>query len=242
VLGRFLEISVHTQDIGESVSFYERLGFSQCPTGDTWSHPYGVLTDGRLVIGLHQYRFPSPALTFVRPEIARHAAQLEAAGFTLAFRRVEPDVFNEVGLRDPSGQMITILEARTYSPCERARDEHSACGHFTEYSIPTRDFARSRAFWDQVGFVVAEEEVESPYVHGVAMSDWLDLGFHRPRLSDRPLFVFDAGDLRATLATLESRGIRPSGELPGTLDPGHHALIESPEGLAFLLSSPDPSV
>ena len=72
MLGRFHEISITTADIRASVEFYERLGFTQAPTTDAWSHPYGVLTDGRLFIGLHQRRVPTPVLTFVHPGIATH--------------------------------------------------------------------------------------------------------------------------------------------------------------------------
>ena len=48
MLGKFHEISIETADIAASVAFYERLGFSHCGTTDTWQHPYGVLTDGKL--------------------------------------------------------------------------------------------------------------------------------------------------------------------------------------------------
>lgn len=237
MLGRFLELSVQTRDIRESVAFYERLGFTQCAAGDVWSHPYGVLTDGRLVIGLHQYRFPSPSLTFVHADIAKHAAQFTRDGFELAFQRLEPEVFNEIGLRDPSAQMIAVLEARTYSPCARGRDEPSLCGDFVGYSIPTRDFAKSRSFWDRLGFVVGDEEIEDPYVHVEATSDALDLAFHRPRFSDRPLCVFRAEDMARRLDVLEAAGYTRSPELPALLDPAKHALIETPEGLGLLLTA-----
>lgn len=237
MLGRFLELSVQTHDIRESVAFYERLGFTQCAAGDVWSHPYGVLTDGRLIVGLHQYKFPSPSLTFVHADIARHAALFTSAGFDLAFQRLEPEVFNEIGLRDPSGQMLAILEARTYSPCPRGRDEPSMCGDFVGYSIPTRDFAKSRSFWDRLGFVVGDEEVEDPYVHLEATSDALDVAFHRPRFSDRPLCVFLAEDMRRRVEALEAAGFSRSEELPAALDPGLHALIETPEGVGLLLCS-----
>ena len=65
LLGQFHELSLTTRDIRASVEFYEALGFSHCATGDTWPHPYGVLTDGRLFLGLHEYRFPSPSITTV---------------------------------------------------------------------------------------------------------------------------------------------------------------------------------
>ena len=63
MLGRFLEVSVHAPEILESLAFYEQLGFTQATVGETWSHPYAVVTDGRLFIGLHAYEFASPALT-----------------------------------------------------------------------------------------------------------------------------------------------------------------------------------
>ena len=69
MLGRFHEISIETADIADSVAFYEKLGFSQCGTTDTWLHPYGVMTDGKIFIGLHQYKFPSPTLTYVHPGV-----------------------------------------------------------------------------------------------------------------------------------------------------------------------------
>ena len=137
MLGRFLELSVATDDIRASVEFYERLGFTQCVTSDVWSHPYGVLTDGRCVIGLHQYRFASPSLTFVRARVARHIAAIEATGVEIAFRRTGDEVFNEAGFRDPTGHMVTVLEARTFSPCDR--DQPSLCGELAEYSLPARD-------------------------------------------------------------------------------------------------------
>ena len=80
MFGRFLELSLTTTDIVASVQFYERLGFSQLTTGDTWTHPYGVLSDGRICLGLHQRRGPASMLSFVRPELADHVHELRAAG------------------------------------------------------------------------------------------------------------------------------------------------------------------
>ena len=103
MLGVFHEISIRTDDILASVEFYESLGFRQCVAGDTWPHPYGVLTDGRIFLGLHQYRFPSPAITFVRQDIARHVPEFTALGIELAFAKTGDDSFNEIGFLDPAG-------------------------------------------------------------------------------------------------------------------------------------------
>src|SRR5579872_2079538 len=109
MLGRFLEIGIQTQDIRASVEFYERLGFTQAQTGDTWPHPYGVLTDGRLYIGLHQSRLDSPALTFVQPGVADHLTALERLGIEASTVNVGGEVFNEIGFRDPAGQAVRLL-------------------------------------------------------------------------------------------------------------------------------------
>lgn len=240
MLGRFLELSVETADIRASVEFYERLGFSQCVTSDTWPHPYGALTDGRLVIGLHQYRFPSPSITFVHDGIARHLATIEAMGFEIAFRRTGDDMFNEFGFRDSTGHMVTVLEARTFSPPDRGRDCPSSCGDFAEYSLPARDFTAARAQWETFGFVAVTEECAAndtvPWRRLPLTSDRLNLAFHAPRFFERPLLVFTAenpADRRARLTALD---VPFSTDLPAALDPGHYALIESPEGLAILLA------
>jgi catechol 2,3-dioxygenase-like lactoylglutathione lyase family enzyme len=234
VLGRFHEISLETADIRESVVFYERLGFTHAQSNDTWTHPYGVLTDGRLFLGLHQRRFASPALTFVHAGIARHATDLEARGITLDLRNTGDDIFNEVGFRDPTGQHVLVLEARTYSPVTRRPEETSLCGYFTEYSVPAADFEVAKNFWEPLGFV-ATEEPDAPYAHLPLTSDHLDLAFHRPRTLERPMLVFRDPGMRERLARLRELGLKESGELPRGLPGAANALIEAPEGTALLL-------
>ncbi|MGE0582191.1 MAG: hypothetical protein AB7P31_08710 [Steroidobacteraceae bacterium] len=229
-----------TDDIRASVEFYERLGFTQCVANDTWGHPYGVLTDGRLAIGLHHYRFASPSLTFVRAGIARHIAAIEAAGAQIAFRRTGDEVFNEVGFRDPTGHMVTVLEARTFSPSGRDRDQPSLCGDFMEYSVPARDFAAARRQWETFGFVALDEWDSPadglPWRRLPLTSDDLNLACHAPRFCDRPLLVFTTADTADRRACLTALDVPFAAELPSTLDPARYALVESPEGLAILLA------
>ena len=236
VLGRFHEISIATADIRESVEFFERLGFTQAPTTDTWSHPYGVLTDGRLFIGLHQRKAPTPALTFVLPGVASQLATFARHGVALTVCRTGDEVFNEIGFLDPFGQPVTVLEARTYSPVAREAHEVSLCGYFSEISMPARNFETARAFWEPLGFV-ATQEVEDPYVHVAFTSDHLDIAFHRPRTFEAPLLVFRDPEMPARIAQLRSDGIRMSEslELPRGLDPAANTLIESPDGMLLLL-------
>lgn len=239
MLGSFHEISLHTDDIRASVEFYESLGFFHCLTNDTWPHPYGVLTDGRMFLGLHEYRFPSPSVTFVRSDIARHIPQFETLGIELAFAKTGDDCFNEIGFRDPAGQMVTILEARTYSPpANKPLVAESRCGWCSEFSVPAADFAATAAFWERLGFV-ALEQIDSPYVSLPLTSDTLDLGLHKPRTLDEPLLVFRDPQMRDRIAAFKSDGIEFDANLPRGLDPTTCALLRAPEGTALLLLPED---
>lgn len=236
MLGRFLEISIHAPDILESLAFYERLGFTQAQVGDTWRHPYAVVTDGRLFIGLHGYEFPSPALTFVQPDLMPNLERIEALGIELAFRKVGAEVFNEAGFTDPDRQMIALLEARTYSPPQRRPHETSQLGWFEEIALPARDLAASARWWERLGFVVAEESDE-PWPRLGLTSDSLDVGLVATGHLRSPTLVFREPDMPARIRALAARGVEFSRQLPRTLDPGEAALLVAPEGTPLLLST-----
>ena len=234
MIGHFHEISLETTDIRASVEFYEQLGFCQATTTDTWTHPYGVLTDGRLFIGLHQKRFASPVVTFVHPGVASLVPEFALRDIPLTTCHVEPEVFNEIGFRDPFGQPISVLEARTYSPVARGVAQMSLCGYFDEISLPVTDFEAAKAFWEPLGFV-ATDEADDPYVRLPLTSDYLNIAFHRPRTMDRPVLVFSDADMPARIGRLRELGIAFSDELPRGLNASENALIESPEGTPLLL-------
>jgi catechol 2,3-dioxygenase-like lactoylglutathione lyase family enzyme len=236
MLGRFLEVSVHAPDILDSLAFYERLGFTQASVGETWSHPYAVVTDGRLFIGLHQYEFPSPSLTYVQPDLMQHLDEIEQLGIQLAFRRVGTDVFNEAGFSDPNGQMIALLEARTYSPPDRAGNETSRLGWFEEFAVPVRDLESSVGFWEKLGFVPVEES-EDPYPHVGLTSDTLNVSLLRTSSLERPALVFTEADMAERLYRLRESGIEFSGNLPRMMDPDSNALLVAPEGTLLLLTT-----
>jgi catechol 2,3-dioxygenase-like lactoylglutathione lyase family enzyme len=235
MLGRFHELSIPTPDIRASVEFYERLGFTQAETGDVWSHPYGVMTDGRIVLGLHQQPARPLSVTFVRPDVVAYGAELERRGVRLAFSRAGSEVFNEIGLTDPGGNLIAVLEARTYSP-PAPRAAGSLCGYFMQLSLPASDFAAAGRFWEPLGFV-ATDESDVPYLHLPLTSDHLNVAFHRPRTLDRQALVFLDEDMGGRIARLRELGIAPSEGLPSGLDPGSNAIIEAPEGTPLLLLS-----
>jgi len=232
--GAFHEFSVTVDEVRSAVEFYERLGFTQATTTDTFTHPYGVLTDARLFIGLHQRAGPSPTLTFVRPGIAASLAAFAAAGIHLSRCRTGEEIFNEIAFSDPFGHEVAVLEARTYSPVARDATELSLCGDFAEVSLPARDFPVAQAFWEPLGFVAAEE-AQVPYPHLTLTSDHLDLAFHVPAVCARPMLVFRAADMGARLERLRSLGFAPGPAPPPVRAGAGSALLEAPGGTPLLL-------
>lgn len=205
MLGDFLEISVSTAEILASMEFYERLGFRHAPVGETWRHPYAVMTDGRVALGLHQYEFPSPALTFVLPDLRTKLAGFEQLGIEFAFCKLADDEFNEAGFTDPDQQMITLLEARTYSPL-RAGLGDSACGYFLEYRIGVRDCKSSCDFWERMGMVAAVVNEPPAHYSQVARSG-LNLGLQARGAGTLPQLVFVNEQPDVLLQLLETRGM-----------------------------------
>ncbi len=236
LLGTFHEISIVVPDVRAAVEFYESLGFAHASTTDAFTHPYGVLTDGRLYIGLHQRATPSPTLTFVRPNIAASITSFAAAGIDLTSCHTGEEEFNEVAFADPFGHAVAVLEARTYSPVARAASRSSLCGDFAEVSLPAGDFAAAQAFWEPLGFVAAEE-AQVPHPHLSLTSDYLDLAFHAPNVCTRPMLVFRDAQLHARIARLEALGISVR---PAAGGPAAGMLLHSPDGTPLLLLEETP--
>jgi len=227
MLGDFLEISLATGDILESLEFYRKLGFVEASAREAWAHPYTVVTDGRLYIGLHRRELTSPALSFALPELSKQLPKLEALGVELEFCNIELHRFNEVGFLDPDGGLVALLEARTYSPVHA--EVATLCGYFLEYRLPVRDPAATLKFWEQLGLIATPAEDGQP-----AQVSWgginISLEDSSPRA--RPALVFANGDLEETGALLEMRGL-PVKSAPQGLQ------VTTPEGLTLLLQPED---
>lgn len=237
MIGRFHEISVHAPDVLASITFYERLGFTQVTTGEAWPYPYAVVTDGRLAIGLHQQELlQSPLPAFVLPDLQRQLPRIEGLGIEIVDRRLGSDVFNEASLGMPDGQVIRLLEARTFSPSQRAPGEVSRLGWFEEFALPVADVQRAQGPWERLGFVPAEEGDE-PYPHVGLTSDSLNVALLQAGFLSRPALMFTDAAMPARIAALADAGIEFARRPPGHLDPARHALLVAPEGTQLLLTT-----
>jgi catechol 2,3-dioxygenase-like lactoylglutathione lyase family enzyme len=235
LLGRFLEVSVHAPDVAESLAFYEALGFVQAPTGEARSHPYAVVTDGRLFVGLHQHGFASPTLTWVLPDVAKRAPDLQALGIEFESAKLDDAAMHEIGFRDPSGQMINVIEARTFSPPALSPAHATELGYFEEFGMPTSDLARTSAFWDRLGFVVFDP-VREPFAKVVAAARDLNVGLYDVDLRS-PVLTFSDPAMPERIERLRDRGLAFVERLPRGLSAEDSALLEAPDGTLLLLTT-----
>jgi catechol 2,3-dioxygenase-like lactoylglutathione lyase family enzyme len=232
MLGQFLEFSLAARPLAASFEFYRSLGFTTIPVSDVVSDPYLAFFDGDIAIGLHERESPSPLLTFVRPQLRDYVRAIRRVGVELEYAHLADDEFNRVGIVDPNGQLIGLLEARTFPPGDWDRQNVSACGEFLEYSISTDSVGRSQAFWEALGF--------EPVAAGDTPHAWLRLtgygltvGLHEARF--RPGLSFRCANLDGRVEYLEAKGlpIEPGGPLAEHTR--RSATLEAPEGTAMYL-------
>jgi hypothetical protein len=224
-IGRFLEFSVRTPDILESLHFYKTLGFVELEIGDMWPHKYAVVSDGELNIGLHERDFDAPAITFVQQDIAKHARTMTDHGFEFSFMQLNEDAFNELGFADRDGHMVTMLEARTFHLSEDA-NKNSVCGHWFELTLPVREALVSARFWAPIAPALLEIR-EEPTTHMRFDADGVALGLSESTAVTSPSLCFKCPDKHGLMGLLEQQGMKFD-KFPGF--EGAFVAIHAPEG------------
>ncbi len=233
-LGRFLEFSVRTPKIVESLGYYKTLGFEELETGDVWSHKYAVVSDGVLCIGLHDNDFHAPAITFVQPDLAKHARSMSDHGFDFSFMHLDEDVFNHLGLPDRDGHMVTMLEARTFTGGDEF-DNDSLCGTWFELSLPARDAVRSARFWAAVAPNLLRMR-EDPTTHMRFDAGGIALGLSESIALKSPSLCFVCHDKDALTALIAKHDL-PHERFPGF--EGAFLVLEAPEGTNLFVFDED---
>lgn len=234
MLGRWLEVSVHAPDILESLGFYKTLGFTELGVGDVWRHRYAVVSDGDLCIGLHDREFESPVLTFVQPDLGRHARSMADHGFDFTSMKLDADVFNELRFEDRDRHEIAMIEARTFSmPPDDVND--SLCGSFFELTLPTRDALRAGRFWAPLAPHL-ERLREEPTTHMRFDAEGLPLGLSESIALDRPGLCFKCYDEGTLDRMIDRLGVRRQ-KYPGF--EGAFEVIVAPEGTRLYIFHED---
>lgn len=224
-VGRFLEFSIRTPDILESLHFYKTLGFVELQIGDMWPHKYAVVSDGELNIGLHDRDFDGPAIAFVQQDIARHAISMADHGFDFSYMQLDEDAFNELRFSDRDGHTVTMLEARTFHRSEEA-DNDSMCGRWFELTLPVKNALSAARFWAPIAPTLLEMR-EEPTTHMRFEADGIPLGLSESIAVKSPSLCFRCTDRHGLMGLLERHGLAYE-KFPGF--EGAFVAITAPEG------------
>ena len=234
LLGHFLEFSVHTPNILDSLGFYKQLGFQELEIGDVWAHNYAVVSDGDLNIGLHDGKFTTPALTFVHQDLARQARSMTARNFEFEYLRIDDDVFNELGFLDRDNNLVTMIEARAFSPADEDTD-HSLCGGCFEVTLPVKDALRAAQFWAPLAPELLRLR-EEPTTHMRFNAGETSLGLSESIALDGPSLCFRCDDKDTVWTAIARHGLKFK-EFPGY--EGAFMALQAPEGTMLYLFKED---
>ncbi|MGB5258291.1 MAG: hypothetical protein WBN44_13635 [Woeseiaceae bacterium] len=233
-IGQFLEFSVQTDDILESLHFYKTLGFEELEIGDMWPHKYAVVSDGELNIGLHDRDFGGPSLTFVQHDLAKHARSMADHGFDFDYMQLGEESFNELRFSDRDDHTISMLEARTFHASEEA-EKDSACGSWIEVTLPVRDALRAGKFWAPIAPTLLDMR-EEPTMHMRFDADGAPIGLSESIALSAPSLSFKCTDRDTLLALLEQNDMRFQ-KFPGF--EGAFVAIRAPEGTTLYVFDED---
>ena len=134
-------------------------------------------------------------------------------------------MFNELGLADNDGHMVTMLEARTFTGSEEF-DDDSVLGTWFEVSLPARDAVRSARFWAAVAPNLLRVR-EEPTVHMRFDVGGAALGLSESIALRSPSLCFRCHDKNALFAAIERHGL-PHEKYPGY--EGALVALQAPEG------------
>lgn len=213
--GQFLEFSVPTPDIQDSLNFYCALGFCELSVGDVRDYHYGVITDGRIAIGLHADGLDEPALSFVNPDVATYLRRVVPAGEKLVFSRLGDEMFHEIGVRTPDGQLLVMMEARTFSRTHLSDLPAPVTGRCVEIILGCGDIADAVNYWTDAGCVTNIDALEEPLTDRVEiLAPGLRLGLRTTLPGGQMALRFAPDDLQQTLERLRQIGVpvRPTGD------------------------------
>ncbi len=208
IFGQFLELSIPAHDIQESLNFYHVLGFSELPVGDIRNYHYGVVSDGRIAIGLHAGGIEEPALSFVKSDVAEFLAQITSDGGELFFSRLGSEDFHEIGVRTPDGHLLVILEVRTFSQADLSELPLPIIGHCVEISLGCHDLDNATHYWTAAGFL-ANSLSAGPSANPIAnhtielLTPGLCLGLRTDLPSGRMALRFTPDNLEHVLEMLD---------------------------------------
>ena len=234
-LGAFVEFSLSVKDARQSQKFFESLGFESTPAPHA-DYAMAAVTDGMIVIALHQAEFQSPALTYYGSDLSACIPVLEASGTAFTVLQKENGEASQIAFTDSNGQHVILQKRASPYPAnlrfrmipqagpQATNTSFSKLGMLGEYSIATQDRAASAAFWRLLGFEKTHES-DTPYPWGIYSDGRTVIGIHQTTEFKKPALSFFSKNSAERISALKKEGFQFSLEMDPT-----NAVLKSPDG------------
>lgn len=232
-LGTSLEVSLSVKSLPEALEFFNRLGFRKFNDPYDDPHPWIILSDGVIHLGLHQETLPSPSLVYFSDRFAECAAHLEQLGIPLVHRMESDGRVLALGFEDPNGQAVGVVDLMGQEIPAPVGPTELPIGKFGEYSIPTADLSRSVAFWKQFGF--DGQTYDQPYPWGILSDGLITIRLHQTDQFHQKTLSYFAKDMPERIRALREEGIVPTWEGKNEQGVVVNAQIKSPDGQPLYL-------
>ena len=115
--GTFGEFAIAVDDYQTAADFWRMLGYTSLHESVD-PYPWGILSDEKMVLGLHQtdqyggeVDFSGPAMTYFAPDMARRLEELKEAGYVFASEMVgEEGQVSNATLKGPDGELLFLFQ------------------------------------------------------------------------------------------------------------------------------------
>lgn len=212
-LGKFVEISVGVIDLGQSLPFFERLGFEKLDQNwEPW--PWAILSDGTITLILSQQAGPSyPVLNYVSSDMKGKVRELRESGLDIVEvqSREVPELVG--GFEAPGGIEISFVEYSARRIPKPAGSPYSKCGSFGEVAYPVQDTEMTVSCLEKIGFRKLRGS-KLPYPWAVMSDDLINLGFYQSEDLKLPALVYYSENLTERLDSLRQEGFEVLQEMP----------------------------
>lgn len=238
-LGNIYAVTITSADLERSLSFYQKLGFTEVLRSD-WPFPIIQISDGALLIMLRQDNSPYIALTYYVNDIDQLVSELEKDGIVFTIKPNPKDMLKRCLMKSPDGMNVSLVQMvdgfsqpkgatlLTTPPQEYKQPEkyvNKVCGMFGEIAHPVSDIDQAMQFWEKLGFKMLSR-MTSPYPWAI-ISDGLSIvGLHRTNNFSAPTITFFASDMKEKIEQLKASGITEQAEKGSS----SNVTLSTPEG------------
>lgn len=209
-LGEVVQINIGVADLGNSLAFYEKLGFQKLDQS-SMPYPWAQLTDGQNLMLLNQDGNQYIGLGYFSADAADRVTEMEQMGIEFEQKR-EQDGRLFMAIFTGAGGLAAGLINHDPRGMERPTGEPlSNCGNFGEFSLNVADYQETADYWSKLGFDSTYQS-EQPYPWGIFSDGMILLGIHQAVGRDDfpfsgPAMTYFAGDMADRIAALKQNGI-----------------------------------